>query len=129
MWAKGGRLPPPEEMLTPLQARSQAGSALVAAGDLFDQVDNAPPQLRIVDAHKRLRQRQAVRGGKKVGHVGGRRRLTHPLMATYGLGRRCAFKKERHRDLEALGDLFQPAGTNPVGALLVFLYLLKSKPQ
>ena len=49
-------------------------------------------------------------------------------------GRPCvarrSVKEKRNRHLKDLRDLLQPAGTNTVGSLLVFLHLLKrqSKP-
>src|SRR5262249_34537050 len=50
-------------------------SSVVLAGDLFDKIDDAAPQLRLLDPRERLGQRQALRGCEKVGHVGGRWRL------------------------------------------------------
>jgi hypothetical protein len=49
--------------------------ALFLAGNLFDQIDDAPAQLAILDAHERLGQRKAVRCGEEVGHVSRRRCL------------------------------------------------------
>ena len=53
----------------------EGDDALFVAGNLFDQIDDAPAQLAILDAHKRLGQREAVRRGKEVGHVSRRRRF------------------------------------------------------
>ena len=43
-------------------------------------------------------------------------------------GRR-AVEEERDRDLQDVGNLLQPAGTDPIGALLVFLDLLERQAE
>ena len=40
-----------------------------------------------------------------------------------------AFEEECDRDLQDVGDLLQPARADAIGALLVFLHLLKCKPE
>src|SRR4029450_6661807 len=48
-----------------------------------------------------------------------------------GLSRqmRCTFEEERHRYLQNLRNVLQPAGTHAVGALLVFLHLLEREAE
>jgi hypothetical protein len=56
MWAGSGRC---AERVN----RKGVYSALLACGDLLNQVDDAPAQFGIGDAHECLGQRQAVRSG------------------------------------------------------------------
>ena len=49
--------------------------AVVFAGDLLDQIDDAAAQLGVLDAHERLGQREAVGGREEIRHVGGRGRF------------------------------------------------------
>src|SRR4029077_20561433 len=121
MWAKNGRA-----------ARRRSGngaSALAAACDLLDEVDDAPPQLGIVDTHECLGERQAVGCSEKIGHVSGCRRLAHALRPRHAGNNRRAIEEERHRYLENVRNLLQPAGANAVGALFVLLHLLKSQAK
>jgi len=70
MWAESGRPWAPRRGFAPKPI------SLLVVGDLLDQVDDAPSQLGIVDARERLGEGEAVRGGEKIGHIGGRGRLT-----------------------------------------------------
>src|SRR5262249_10290674 len=62
----------------------------------------------------------------EVGHVSRWGRLGQAEMATRGLSTRRAFEEKSDRDLEDVRDLLQTTGADPIGALLVFLNLLKS---
>ena len=42
---------------------------------------------------------------------------------------RTALEEERHRDLQDMGDVLQPARADAVGAFLVFLHLLKGDAE
>src|SRR6266850_4724415 len=57
------QFPPRRRLLTSALVRS------LAHGDLFDHLDNAAPKLGIADARERTGQRQALRGGEKIGNV------------------------------------------------------------
>ena len=46
-------------------------AGLIVAGHFLDQIDDAPPQLGILDPDESARQRKTVRGGEEVGDVGG----------------------------------------------------------
>ena len=52
-----------------------SGSALVVGRDLLDQIDDPAAELRVLDAHEGLGQREPVRGRQEVGDIGRRRRL------------------------------------------------------
>src|SRR5262249_52818729 len=121
MWAKDGRLARRET--------ATGASALAAARDLLDEVDNAPAQLGIVDTHEGLGKRQAVRGSQKIRHVSGRRRLAHALRPRHAGNNRRTIEEERHRNLENVRNLLQPARADAIGALFVFLHLLKSQAK
>ncbi len=66
---------PPE----PLSEAQQFRSALVFACNLFDKVDDVPPELSVFDPHERLGQRKSIGRGEEVGHVGRRGRLAESL--------------------------------------------------
>ena len=104
----------------------EPGTNLFVARNLFDQIDDAPAQFAALDFHERLGQRQAIGSGEKVRHIGRRRRFPHAGMARHI---RRAFEEERHRYLQDIGDLLQPAGADTVGALLVFLNLLEGQAK
>ena len=110
-------------------ARIPAGATLFRRLDrhLLDQLHDAPAQLRARDPHERLDERQPVIGGEKIGDVAGGWRF---LQSRRVAGRRwSALEEERHRHLEDEGDLLQPARTDAIGALLVFLDLLKRQAK
>src|SRR5262249_42201307 len=83
------------------------------AGDLLDQVDDAPPQLRVVDAHESLGQREPVRRCEKVRHVGRRWCVLAGRSSAGEIG--CALEEESDRNLQDVGNLLQPAGADPIG--------------
>jgi hypothetical protein len=88
------------------------------AWPLADQSVSSPATARTRSTIFRARQ--------EVGHESGRPRF---LEALFG---RCAgriLEEERDRDLQHGRDVLQPAGTDSIGALLVFLDLLESDPQ
>src|ERR1041385_7285470 len=116
-WAEGG------------PARDVNRSGGVLATHLFDELDDTAAQLRVLNAHKRLDQRQAIGGRQKIRDVSGRRRLFQSLRpAAAGRSRR-ALKEKRDRHLQDERDLLQPARANPVGALFVFLDLLEREAE
>ena len=78
------------------------GQNLFFARDLLHEVDDASTQLRVGDSHERFGQRETVRRGEKIRHVGRRRRLGHSVRPLIGTRRGHAFKEERHRDLQDL---------------------------
>src|ERR1700687_3370566 len=89
--------------------QNDLNSALVgsfARSDLFDQFDNAAPELGVGDARTSARQRQALGGGGAAG---------------------TALEQKRNRDLQYFGDLLDAACADPVGALFVFLNLLEGE--
>ena len=88
------------------QAR-QRESQCFRTGDLLDEVDDAPPQLGVGDAHECLGQRQAIGGSKKVGHISRRGRFAQSVCRAAPPARGRALEKERHRDLKDMGNLLQ----------------------
>src|ERR1700693_3859310 len=112
MWAESGRPWAPRRAFAPKPA------SLLVVGDLLDQVDDAPSQLGIIDARERLGERQPVRGGEKIGHIGGRGRLTDMVVARSRLDVRRALEEERDGHLKDVRNVLQPAGPDPVGAFL-----------
>src|SRR5690242_1822100 len=105
-----------------------AGSALLrrlAVGDLLDEIDDAAPKLGIGDAREGAGEGEALGRREEVRDVGGRSALGE----TVGTGHagRAALKKEGHRDLEDFRNLLDPAGTDAIGAFLVFLNLLEGQ--
>ena len=84
-------------------------------------------ELRVLDPHESLGERESVRRGEKVGHIGRRRNHFRRLGCTRYARR--AFEEERHRDLQDVGDVLQPARADAVRAILVFLDLLKRQPK
>src|SRR5262249_13322573 len=56
-------------------------------------------------------------------------RFLEALRAAARRGVGGAFEKEGHRYLQNAGNLLQPACPDPIGPLLVFLYLLKREPE
>src|SRR5580700_8006126 len=113
MWAESGRPWAP--------CRAAKPASVLVVGDLLDQIDDAPSQLGIADARKCLGERQAVRGREKIGNIGGRRRLTHVVLTRSRLNIRRALEEERDRHLKNVSNMLQPAGTDAIGAFLVFL--------
>src|SRR6516164_10670755 len=95
--------------------------------DLLHELDDTLLELRVLDPHEGLGERESVRRGEKVGHIGRRRSHFRWLGCTRYTRR--AFEEERHRDLQGARDLLQPARANAVRALLVFLDLLKRQPK
>src|SRR5580692_12493339 len=107
MWAESGR------PWAPCRALAPRLTSVLVVGDLLDQVDDATPQLGIIDARERLGEGEAVRGGEKIGDIGGRGRLTDMVVARSRLDVRRAFEEERDRHLKDVRNVLQPAGANP----------------
>src|ERR1700692_2026532 len=107
-----------------LRSRSGMTSVLAlvgrfARGDLFDQLDNAAPELGVGDARERTGQREALGGCEKIGNVSRRGSFAVALGTRGAAG--SSLEQKRYRNLEYFGDLLNPAGADPVGALFVFL--------
>src|SRR6476660_1646028 len=104
----------------------RSGSALVrsfARGDLFDHFDNAAPELGIGNARERARERQTLGSREEIRNVG-RRGALAVAIGLCGGAARPSLEQERYRHLEYFGDLLNAAGSDSVGAFLVFLNLL-----
>ena len=93
--------------LRPISSAPSAGSdRMVAAdlsvfafsGDLLNQVNDASPELGVLNAHEGFRERKPIRRGEEVGDIGGRRRLIQSVRLS-GQGR-CAFEEEWNRDFQ-----------------------------
>jgi hypothetical protein len=98
--------------------------------DLLNKPDDAAAQFWVPDTHERLHQRQAIRRGEEICHVGGRGSISRPLGRlphTRRGGR--ALEEERDRHLQDLGNVLQSAGADAVGPLFVFLDLLECQPE
>src|SRR5450759_5436114 len=98
-----------------------------ARGDLFDQFDDAAPELGVGDARERTGQRQALGGRQKIGNVGRRSSFGEAPGVRGAAG--ASLEQKRYRHLKYFGDLLDAACTDPVGALLVFLNLLEGEAQ
>src|ERR1700738_3502187 len=104
-----------------------AVSVVMVDSDLLHELDDASLEHRVLDPHEGLGERESVRRGEKVGHIGrGRGRFRRLGCTRYA---RRAFEEERHRDLQDVGDLLQSARADAVRALLVFLDLLKRQAK
>ena len=68
VWANCGPLD--EKAAMAGRVRLRPGSVLVA-GDFFDQIDDSAPELRLLDPHESLGQREPFGGGEKIRDVGG----------------------------------------------------------
>jgi hypothetical protein len=92
---------------------------------LFDKVDDATPELGVLEPHEGLGERKPIRRGKEVGHVGWRRSIA------FGLSRRMrrTLEEEGHGYLQDLRDMLELARAHPVGALLVLLNLLERQAK
>ena len=88
-------------------------SALVgrfARGDLFDQLDNAAPELGVGDARERTGQGEAFGGCEKIGNVS-RRGSFAAAVGTCGAAG-SSLEQKRYRDLEYFGYLLNAAGAD-----------------
>jgi hypothetical protein len=70
-------------------------------------------------------QQQPFGGGEEIRHVG--RRGCVFVGRPVQVGR--TLEEERYWNLQNVGDLLQPARSNAVGALLVFLHLLEGEAE
>jgi hypothetical protein len=66
-------------------------------------------------------------GPKFVDAIRCRHRFFGAAPLNFGNGR--ALEKERHRDVQNMGEMQQTTGADSVGACLVFLHLLESKAE
>ena len=110
------------------RVRSAATRTSLSPAIFFHQIDDAAPELGVLDPHESLGQGEAFGGGEEIGHIGRRWRFLQPVvMPAVRRGR--AFEEERHRNLQDVGDLLQPAGADAVGAFFVFLHLLEGQTE
>ena len=100
---------------------------VLALRQVADQLDDGAAKLCRADFHEAGDQRQPVGRGQEFRDMGERRRLGGVRFRARDAGR--AFKEKFHRHLENVRDLLQPAGADPVDALLVFLDLLEGKVE
>jgi hypothetical protein len=99
----------------------------VLAGNLLNEIDDAAPKLGLVDPHESLCQQEPFGGGEEIRHVGRRGCFLHSVSRTVQVGR--ALEEERYWNLQNVGDLLQPARSDAVSALLVFLHLLEREAE
>jgi hypothetical protein len=117
--------PPRTERNDRQQRRGRFFSAEIAGshvlrGDLLDKPNNRAAQFRVFDEHEGLHQRQAIRRGEKIGHVGsGDSGL--PSGGPEARRVRPTLEEERNRHPKDLGNMLQSAGADAIGALLVLL--------
>jgi hypothetical protein len=90
-------------------------SVVMVDSDLFHERDDT--SLEHLMRMKSLVSASPSDVGKKVGRIGRRGRRFRRLWCTRYARR--TFEEERHRDLQDVGDLLQPACADSVGALLV----------
>src|ERR1039457_2576378 len=97
----------------------RAAISLPPPGDLLDQIDDATPELGLLDLHEGLGEGKPVGGGQEVRYVGRGGGLAHALGAVAGLRMeaRRSLEEECHRDLQDMGNLLQPAGSDRVVCL------------
>src|SRR6185369_10919556 len=79
-------------------------SQLSPVADFFHQMHDRAAKFRAFDAHVRFGQRQAVRRGKKLGHISGRWRIGG---AFFFPRLRCSLKEEGDRHLEKLREMLE----------------------
>ena len=95
--------------------------------DGFDEMHNRTPDRFVADAHERLDKGLSVGGREKICSVDGGRRLC--LFRRLAGSLRNALEEKGHGDIEYMTKLLQAARADPVGALFVFLDLLKRQAQ
>src|SRR5437667_8650960 len=80
-----------------LTSPSRRGDDATLSGNLLDEVDDAAPELRILDPGERFGEHKPIGRGEEVGHVvRRRRRALHPGCTLYA---RRALEEERHWNL------------------------------
>src|SRR3974390_3465277 len=109
------------------KAPRDARSALASGGDLLHEIDDAAPKLWFVDARESLRERKPFRRGEEIRNISGRGRVLRRTARPRQVGR--PLEEELDRNLQDLRNLLQAAGTDAVGALLIFLDLLERKAE
>src|SRR6516164_7784820 len=110
-----------------VRMRESPSGRLVDACNLFDEVDDATPQSRALYSGECLGECQSLGSRQEIQDVsrrGGILRAMGPRLDIRGI-----LKKERHRHLEDLGNLLEPACSDPVRALLIFLNLLERETE
>ena len=73
-------------------------SVLVFSGNLLNQVNDASPQLSVLNTHEGFREREPIRCGEEVGDIGGRRRFVQSVCLFRQGG--SAFEEEWDWDLQ-----------------------------
>ena len=76
---------------------------------------------------KAFSQQEPFGGGEEIRHLGRRGCFLHSVSRTVHVGR--ALEEERYWSLQNVGDLLQPARSDAVSALLVFLHLLEREAE
>jgi hypothetical protein len=123
-------------------SRFFAGVPRVAGGPLWPfivsgkggyEIHDSPAYFRVVDPGEREVQMQTFGGRQEIGDIGRIRIFRETQMARRGIygcleGRR-PFEKEGRRNVEGSRNLLKPARADSVGALFVFLDLLKRQTQ
>src|SRR5947209_6371798 len=109
------------------QLFSPSGLIIIAAGNLFDQIDDAAPELWLLDPHEGFRQRKSFGSGEKIRHIGRRGSFFRPVTHSMQVG--CALEKECHGNLQDVGNLLQSACSDAIRAFLVFLHLLEGEVE
>jgi hypothetical protein len=107
--------------------RESASGRLVDACNLFYEVDDATPQSRALYSSECLGKGQSFGSRQEIRDVsrrGGILRAMGPSIEVRG-----TLKEKRHRYLQDLGNLLEPACSDPVRALLIFLNLLERETK
>src|SRR5690606_41181207 len=100
-------------------------SLVFFGGQRLNQIDDPAPHLWILNADESPVQLDTLAGMEEIDDIVRRGLLGHAgrRAASFLPGR--AFEEERHGRIEDRGDRLEPACADPVGALFVFLDLLK----
>jgi hypothetical protein len=98
------------------------------SNDLLDELNDRAPNLRVFDSSVCPYQGDPVGCREKSTYVARYRRPTLWALREMQLTRR-PLKEERYRHTKDVGQMLETAGTDAVGALLVFLHLLEGQSQ
>src|SRR5262249_21878182 len=100
---------------------------LVDACNLFYEIDDATPHSRTLYSGECLGEGQSFGSRQEIRDVSRRGGILRAMGS--GVEVRGTIKKKRHRHLEDFGNLLEPACSDPVRALLIFLNLLERETQ
>ena len=90
-------------------------------GDLFDEIDDGPPNVAILDPPECLRKTQRIRRIEEVDDVAS----AFPIAGCA----ESAAEKEQDRHVQDFGNLLQPSDLNAVVSGLIFFHLLERHAQ